>query len=46
MGAIPDAQLKDAIRNGKGGVMPSYARFTDHQVGELVRYIRSLSQSP
>jgi mono/diheme cytochrome c family protein len=46
MGAIPDAQLKDAIRNGKGGVMPSYARFTDHQVGELIRYIRSLSQSP
>ncbi len=46
MGAIPDAQLKDAIRNGKGGVMPSYAQFTDHQVGELVRYIRSLSQPP
>jgi mono/diheme cytochrome c family protein len=46
MGAIPDAQLKDAIRNGKGGVMPGYARFSDHQVTELVRYIRSLAQSP
>jgi mono/diheme cytochrome c family protein len=46
MGAIPDDQLKDAIRNGKGGVMPSYVQFTDHQVGELVRYIRSLAQPP
>ena len=46
MGAIPDAQLKDAIRNGKGGVMPGYAQFTDHQVTELVRYIRSLAQPP
>jgi mono/diheme cytochrome c family protein len=46
MGAIPDAQLKDAIRNGKGGVMPSYAQFTDHQVTELIRYIRSLAQPP
>jgi len=46
MSSIPDAQLKDAIRNGKGGVMPSYARFTDRQVGELVRYIRSLAQPP
>jgi mono/diheme cytochrome c family protein len=46
MGSIPDDQLKDAIRNGKGGVMPSYVQFTDHQVGELVRYIRSLAQPP
>ena len=46
MGAITDAQLQDAIRNGKGGVMPSYEQFTDHQITELVRYIRSLPQSP
>ena len=46
MGAIPDGQLQDAIKNGKGAVMPSYAQFTDHQVGELVRYIRSLAQTP
>jgi mono/diheme cytochrome c family protein len=46
MEAITDTQLQDAIRNGKGGVMPSYAQFTDHQVTELVRYIRSLPQSP
>ena len=44
MGPIPDARLIDAIRNGKGASMPSYAQFTDHQVTELVRYIRSLSQ--
>ncbi len=46
MEAITDAQLQDAIRNGKGGVMPGYAQFTDHQITELVRYIRSLPQSP
>jgi mono/diheme cytochrome c family protein len=46
MAPITDAQLEDAIKNGKGGIMPSFARFTDHQVSELVRYIRSLSQSP
>jgi mono/diheme cytochrome c family protein len=46
MGAVTDAQLQDAIRNGKGASMPSYARFSDHQVSELVRYIRSLSQTP
>lgn len=46
MGPIPDTQLADAIRNGKGKSMPSYAQFTDHQVSELVRYIRSLSQPP
>lgn len=46
MGPIPDDQLKEAIRNGKGAGMPSYTQFTDHQVSELVRYIRSLSQSP
>ena len=46
MGAIPDAQLQEAIKNGKGAVMPSYTQFTDHQVAELVRYIRSLAQTP
>ena len=46
MKSIPDAQLQDAINNGKGAGMPSYAQFTDHQVTELVRYIRTLSKSP
>lgn len=46
MKSIPDAQLQDAIRNGKGASMPNYAKLTDHQVAELVRYIRSLAQSP
>ena len=46
MGSITDAQLADAIRNGKGGGMPSNKRLTDHQVSALVTYIRSLSQSP
>ena len=46
MGPISDAQLKEAIRNGKGASMPSYAQFTDRQVGALVQYIRSLSQAP
>jgi len=46
MSSITDAQLRSAIRNGKGAAMPSYSRFTDHQVTELVRYIRSLSQPP
>jgi len=46
MGSITDAQLKEAIRNGKGAGMPSNSRLTGHQVSELVRYIRSLSQSP
>ena len=45
-GSISDAQLKEAIRNGKGASMPSYAQFTDRQVGALVRHIRSLSQAP
>jgi mono/diheme cytochrome c family protein len=44
MASIPDAQLMDAIRNGKGKGMPSFAGFTDHQVEALVQYIRSLSQ--
>lgn len=46
MEAITDTQLQDAIRNGKGGGMPSYKQFTDHQITELVRYIRSLPQFP
>ena len=46
MGAISDDQLMSAILKGKGAGMPSYAQFTDFQVEALVRYIRSLSQSP
>jgi mono/diheme cytochrome c family protein len=46
MGSITDAHLEESIRNGKGGGMPSNRRLTDHQVSELVRYIRSLSHSP
>ncbi len=46
MNSIHEAQLRNAIRNGKGAGMPSYTQFTDRQVTELVRYIRSLSQSP
>ncbi len=46
MDSTTDTQLKDVIRNGKGAGMPKYADFTDHQVAALVRYIRSLSQSP
>lgn len=46
MGEIPDAQLKEAIKNGKGKGMPRFAGFTDHQLEALVRYIRSLSQPP
>lgn len=46
MGSITDAQLAESIRNGKGGGMPGNRRLTDHQISELVRYIRSLSESP
>lgn len=46
MAPIMDAQLQEAIKNGKGEGMPGYAQFTDHQVTKLVQYIRSLSQPP
>jgi len=46
MGSLSDAQLKNAIRNGKGAGMPKYADFSDHQVEALVQYIRSLPHSP
>lgn len=46
MGMVSDDQLKEAILTGKNMGMPGYPQFTDHQVTELVRYIRSLSQSP
>ncbi len=46
MEAIPDDQLKAAIREGTGPGMPKYADFTDHQVEALLQYIRSLSHSP
>ncbi len=44
MGALSDDQLKEAIYTGKNTGMPGYPQFTDHQVEELVRYIRSLPQ--
>ena len=46
MEPITDDQLANAIQKGKGIGMPAYPLFTDSQVGELVRYIRSLSQPP
>jgi mono/diheme cytochrome c family protein len=46
MGSISDDQLKEAILTGKSASMPGYPQFTDHQVSELVRYIRSFSQEP
>jgi mono/diheme cytochrome c family protein len=46
MASISDDQLKEAILTGKSEGMPGYPQFTDHQVAELVRYIRSLSESP
>ncbi len=46
METLSDDQLKEAIYTGKNMGMPGYPQFTDHQVTELVRYIRSLSQSP
>ncbi len=46
MGSVSDAQLKSAIRNGKNTGMPAYPQFTDRQIDELVRHIRSLSQPP
>ena len=46
IGTFTDDQLKEAIYTGKNMAMPGYPQFTDHQVTELVRYIRSLAQSP
>ena len=46
MATLTDDQLKEAIYTGKNTGMPGYPQFTDHQVSELVKYIRSLSQSP
>lgn len=46
MKPITDDQLANAIQKGKGIGMPAYPLFTDSQVGELVQYIRSLSQEP
>ena len=46
METLSDDQLKEAIYTGKNTGMPGYPQFTDHQVEELVRYIRSLAQSP
>jgi len=44
MAEISDPQLQAAIRNGKSSAMPAYAQFTDGQLAELTRYIRSLSK--
>ncbi len=46
MATLSDDQLKEAIYTGKNTGMPGFPQFTDHQVAELVRYIRSLSHSP
>jgi cytochrome c1 len=46
MASISDDQLKEAILTGKSEGMPGYPQFTDHQVTKLVRYLRSLSESP
>ncbi len=40
-----DRDLEQAIRSGKGKVMPAYPRLTGRQIKSLVRYIRSLSQN-
>lgn len=44
MAEISDTQLQAAIRNGKNSAMPAYVQFTDGQLTELTRYIRSLSR--
>ncbi len=46
MATLSDDQLKEAIYTGKNTGMPGYPQFTDHQITELVQYIRSLSQPP
>jgi len=46
MKPITDDQLAGAIQKGKGIGMPAYPLFTNSQVGQIVQYIRSLSQEP
>lgn len=41
---ISDSQLESVIRNGiPGGGHPSFSKFTDNQMQELIIYLRSLS---
>ena len=38
-----DDFLRDRIKNGKGGAMPAFgAAFTDAQIDQIVKYIRTL----
>jgi len=46
MSSKSDQTIAQAIRNGKGKVMPAYPRLTGSQVNSLVRYIRGLSRDP
>lgn len=40
-----DAQLAESIKNGKGKIMPAWAKqLTDAQITELVHYTRSLKK--
>jgi len=43
MSQVSDTQMENAIRRGKGSSMPAYG-FTDRQISDLVKYIRSLSR--
>ncbi len=46
LAGVPDARLKQAIRKGvPGTAMPSFAQFSDYQIVELIRYIKSLAQT-
>ncbi|QPJ62871.1 MAG: c-type cytochrome [Candidatus Nitronauta litoralis] len=46
MNSKSDQAIAQAIRNGKGKVMPAYPRLTGSQVNSLVQYIRGLSRDP
>jgi mono/diheme cytochrome c family protein len=41
---VSDSDLHNAIRNGKGGIMPAWSgKLTDGQISSLVTYIRSFA---
>ena len=45
--SLGNDEIADAIRNGKGGVMPAWSgRLTDSQITSMAGYIRSLSSAP
>lgn len=45
--SLSNQGVLDAIRNGKGGVMPAWSgRLTDAQISELADYVRSFSSAP